>query len=97
MFEIKVLTYALKKLNKLVKSNKNLKTSINKTLEKLSDNPFDTSLRTHKVISKRFGDKYSSSISGDLRVIWNFNSITKEISIIEIQDIGGHSGNRGVY
>jgi mRNA-degrading endonuclease YafQ of YafQ-DinJ toxin-antitoxin module len=38
---------------------------------------------------------YSSSISGDLRIIWEFSE--NEINIIDLLDIGGHSGSKSVY
>jgi mRNA-degrading endonuclease YafQ of YafQ-DinJ toxin-antitoxin module len=97
MFDIKFRDYPTKKAKKLVKKNPKLQSIIAKTLIKMKNNPFDLSLKTHKVNSKSFGFKYSSSITGDLRFIWDFDETTLEIKIIEIFDIGGHSGNSSVY
>ena len=74
-----------------------MENQLTSVLIKLKNNPFDTSLGTHKVISKRFDNKYSSKITGDLRLIWDFNLETEKLEIIEIYDIGGHSGTNGVY
>lgn len=96
MFAIRFLDYAEKKARKLVKNNSQLQEKIGSCLIKLKHNPFDTSLKTHKVRSKLFGIKYSSSIT-DIRFIWDFDEVSQEIQVIEIYDIGGHSGQNSVY
>jgi mRNA-degrading endonuclease YafQ of YafQ-DinJ toxin-antitoxin module len=95
MFEIVVTQYARKA--KLLKKNSQLAKVIDKAFDKLKNNPFEISLKTHKVNSKNFGLKFASRINGDLRFIWDFNDQTSEIEIIEILDIGGHDGGDGVY
>ena len=97
LFEVKFKKYSFKKLQKILKKNPNLKDKIDTVYEKLKNNPFDTSLGTHKVNSKKFGLKYSSIITGDLRFIWDFDTESLKVQIIEIFDIGGHSGTDGVY
>ena len=64
---------------------------------KIKNNPFNPPLNTHRVNSKNFGFKYFSSITADLAFIWDFDEDTEELEIIEILDIGGHSGSNGVY
>jgi mRNA-degrading endonuclease YafQ of YafQ-DinJ toxin-antitoxin module len=97
LFEVKFKKYSFKKLQKILKKNPNLKDKIDTAYEKLKNNPFDITLGTHKVNSKKFGLKYSSSITGDLRFIWDFDTENLKIKIIQIFDIGGHSGVDGVY
>ena len=97
MFDVRFEKYALKKLRKLLKKNPGLQSKIDLAYERLGANPFDPPLNTHKVNSKNFGFKYSSSITADLRFIWDFDEGTEELEIIEIVDIGGHSGNNSVY
>lgn len=97
MYNIVFHPFASKKTTKLIKNNYTLENQLTSVLIKLKNNPFDTSLRTHKVISKRFDNKYSSKITGDLRLIWDFNLETEKLEIIEIYDIGGHGGTNGVY
>ncbi len=61
----------------------------------LEKNPFELKLKTHKVQSKVVYKAWSSRISGDLRVIWDFNQ--DKIGVINLLDIGGHSGKNKVY
>ncbi len=82
-------------LKKLIKSGRLSSELIRSKFKALENNPFDKSLRTHKVISKSNGLAYSSRVTNDLRIIWNFDS--RRIKIIIIYDIGGHSGNKSVY
>jgi mRNA-degrading endonuclease YafQ of YafQ-DinJ toxin-antitoxin module len=97
MFDVRLEKYAFKKLRKLLKKNLSLQSKIHLAFDRLGANPFDPPLNTHKVNSKNFGFKYSSSITPDLRFIWDFDESTQELEIIEILDIGGYSGSRGVY
>ncbi len=84
----------LRKSAKLTKRNHALETDVLQTLQQLSENPFEPSLHTHKVTD--IGDlAFSSKITGDLRIIWDFGD--EEINIIELFDIGGHSGKNKVY
>lgn len=76
---------------RVFKKDKELQELFLLTIEKLSENPFDKSLRTHHVYIKTFGKVYSSRINGDLRIIWNFNG-----SIIVLQRVGGHSGSSNI-
>ena len=63
-------------------------------LDLLAQNPAAPSLRTHKV--NLAGVKvYSSSVSGDLRVIWRYADGV--LDVIDLLDVGGHEGSRGVY
>ena len=97
LFKIDVQKYTAKKSKKLLKKNPSLQKDMDKTVTKLEQNPFDPTISTHKVNSKRFGEKYSSTITGDLRFIWDFNELELKITIIEIFNIGGHKGSKGVY
>jgi mRNA interferase YafQ len=84
-----------KKIFKLVSKNHLLQEKIENTLYKLAENPFDISLKTHKVESKICGFAFSSRVTGDLCIIWNFED--GNINIIDLLDIGGHSGSNSVY
>jgi len=97
LISIKFSKYAEKKAKKLIAKNHQIANKLEDVLLKLKSNPFSDSLHTHKVNSKLFGIKFSSRINGDLRLIWDFDEQTGEVSIIEIYDIGGHSGSSAVY
>lgn len=84
-----------RKFKKLEKSGRvNLKL-FGEITELLRANPFNPTLKTHKVDSPKFGKVWSSKLDADLRLIWNFEDENK-IKIF-ILDIGGHSGSRKVY
>jgi mRNA-degrading endonuclease YafQ of YafQ-DinJ toxin-antitoxin module len=95
MFDINFTKYADKKTRKLIEKDRSLQKILINCLETLAESPFDASLKTHKVNSRKFGIAYSSRLTGDLRIIWDFDG--SEIVFITIQDIGGHSGGQSVY
>ena len=84
-----------RKYKKVTKRNKILQEKIIQTLEKLKNNPFDITLDTHKSNTRKYGERYSSSVTGDIRVIWDFDKET--ITLILLLDLGGHSGKNKVY
>ena len=84
-----------KSFKKLINSGRLNKQQIEKTFKLLRENPFTPSLKTHRVNTKNYAKAWSSRIDGDLRMIWNFNSLNQ--IIILLLDIGGHSGSSKVY
>lgn len=84
----------LKNAKKLIKSKRLSSNILNDVLEKLSENPMDSSLRSHKVTSKNYGKAWSSRIDNDIRIIWQYSDKKIEIFVL---DIGGHSGFKRVY
>jgi mRNA-degrading endonuclease YafQ of YafQ-DinJ toxin-antitoxin module len=94
-FELTFTPYFKKKYQKLIKKNIQLKDRFVKVLSLLQINPFTPQLRTHKVNSRIKNSMFSSSITGDLRIIWEFNET--EAHVIDILDTGGHEGSGSVY
>ncbi len=84
-----------RKSKKLLKQNILLQKKIFAFFEIFTINPFYSSLKTHKVNDINNDTNYSSRLTGDLRIIWNFNNGTAEI--LDLIDIGGHSGADKVY
>lgn len=84
-----------RKYKRLTKKNPHIKDLVKKSLQKLSNNPFDLSLHTHKVSSRVRPNVYSSKVNGDIRIIWDFSD--ESVNIIDLYDIGGHSGVNKVY
>lgn len=80
---------------KLVKGNPTLLKKFKKALAILSQDPFYSSLKTHKVETKKYQNVYSSLITGDVRVIWKFDKEVK--TILLILETGTHSGANQVY
>jgi mRNA-degrading endonuclease YafQ of YafQ-DinJ toxin-antitoxin module len=72
-----------------------LKNKISKTITNLAENPKNPILKTHKVTTKVHGEVFSSSVTGDIRIIWLISD-DKKITILLV-DIGGHSGFDRVY
>ena len=87
--------YFEKKFLKITKNNKILKNKIIITLEKLSNNSNQPSLKSHKVKSKNFGIKWTSRVDKNIRIIWDYNE--EKINVIDIFDLGGHSGSKKIY
>lgn len=71
--------------------NKRLKTA----LQKLAIDPAHPSLQSHKVNTVNYGEKWSSWVTGDIRIIWDYDS--EERLVIILLDIGRHSGTHKVY
>lgn len=83
-----------KKYKKLTTKNIQLQEKIQEILKVLVDDPFRSKLKTHKVQITNYGIVYSSSVTKDIRIIWEFE---KGKEIIILLDIGGHSGGKSVY
>ena len=79
----------------LIKGNKVFEKRTEKALKLLKKDPFYPSLKSHKVNTRNFGEKWSSRVAGDLRIIWDFNE--KEKRIIILSAITKHSGSHREY
>lgn len=66
-----------------------------KALNLLRLDPFYPSLKSHKVATRNFGEKWSSWITGDLRIIWDFD--TEQRLTILLLAITEHSGTHREY
>ena len=93
-YQLEVTKKAARKYKKLTTKNIHLQEKIQEVLKILVDNPFHSKLKTHKVQITNYGIVYSSSVTKDIRIIWEFE---KEKIIVVLLDIGGHSGSKGVY
>ncbi len=79
----------------LVKGNKGFEKRTEKTLKLLKSDPFHPSLKSHKVNTRSFGEKWSSWITSDLRIIWDFDQTKKQM--ILLLAIAKHSGSHREY
>ena len=93
-YQLEFTKKAAKKYKKLTTGNKQLQQKIQEILKILIDEPFHSRLKTHKVQISNYGIVYSSSVTKDIRIIWELG---KDKITIVLLDIGGHSGSKGVY
>lgn len=94
-YELLPNKYFSKKLRKLVKKNPELIQTINKVQKIMVEDPFDKKLGTHKVDARMAKNCYSSAVTGDIRIIWDFNE--DQIYVLDLFDVGGHDGINRVY
>lgn len=85
----------LKKAKKFIKKNQQHREKLNKTINLLIENPFNLSLKTHRVQHRFAGKAFSSHVTGNIRLIWDFTKDNK--NKILLIDLGGHSGKDKVY
>lgn len=62
-----------------VRKNKEIKKRIDKAILLLSNDPNYPSLKSHKVNTTSNGTRWSSWVTGDLRIIWDYDEDGKLI------------------
>jgi mRNA-degrading endonuclease YafQ of YafQ-DinJ toxin-antitoxin module len=92
-YNLQATTRFQREYKKVVKPNTLLEKKFVSVIEKLSVNPYMKSLKTHVVNIRGFGRLYSSRVTGDIRILWNF----KDDNLIILHRIGGHFGSLSVY
>lgn len=80
---------------KLIKGDKEKEKRTKKAIKLMRADPFYPSLKSHKVNTRNFGKKWSSWITSDLRIIWDFDE--EEKHIILLFAITKHSGSHREY
>ena len=80
---------------KVTKGNQNLQKRIQKALKLLKQDPFYPSLKTHKVTTRNYGEKWSSWATGDIRIIWHFDE-NQQLTIL-LLSVSSHSGTHREY
>lgn len=81
--------------DKIIARDQEKEKRIKKALNLLKIDPFYPSLKSHKANTRNFGEKWSSWISGDLRIIWDFD-IEQQLVILLLA-ITKHSGTHKEY
>jgi mRNA-degrading endonuclease YafQ of YafQ-DinJ toxin-antitoxin module len=96
MYALQPRVHFLRKSKKVMRRNVSLRSKIDTVLALMITDPFAEKLQTHKVQS-RYDDgiAFSSRVSKDMRIIWRFTDGV--CTIIDLIDIGGHSGSKKVY
>ena len=95
MYTLNFKEQFVKAVKKQIKGNQVLETKLKKTLIQLAQDPNYNSLNSHKVDTVDQIDVWSSWITGDLRIIWNYSQ--DKIEVIDVLTLGGHSGGKKVY
>lgn len=84
-----------RRYKQLTKKNPKLKGKIVKTFKLLSQDPKNPVLKSHKVATRRFGERWAAKVTGDIRIIWDYGK-DKQLTIL-VLSLGSHSGKRKVY
>ena len=95
MFKIIFTTTFISHKEKVVGDDEVLNKRLKTALQKLATNPLFPSLRSHKVTTPDYGERWSSWVTGDIRIIWDYDK--EKRLLILLLDIGGHSGKHKVY
>lgn len=82
--EIEYAPAYLKKARKLAKTHPTLKAAYVETLNRLSEDPFNSLLHTHALTGNLKG-KYACSLTHELRIVFKLRS-----DIVHLLDIGNH-------
>ncbi len=74
---------------KLISGNSALRNKLSEVLKIISENPFNPSLKTHK-LKVEFKDLWSISLTYEFRIIIQFRKLNNE-TIIDLLTIGTHN------
>lgn len=74
----------IKKAGKLLQKNPSLDSAYEVTLNKLLDNPFESSLHTHP-LSGELENRYACSVTYKIRIVFRLYD-----NIVHLLDIGSH-------
>jgi mRNA-degrading endonuclease YafQ of YafQ-DinJ toxin-antitoxin module len=67
---------------KICGRNQKLRWKIVKTLKQLAFDPKQPGLKTHKVGTKQFGERWATRVTGDLRIIWDYSQEQGKLLIL---------------
>ena len=95
MFTLKITATFAATREKIAGDNETLNKRIKVTLQKLALNPAHPSLQSHKVNTRNYGIRWSSWVTGDFRIIWDYDGEQRLVLIV--LDIGTHSGADKLY
>ena len=95
MFTLKITATFAATREKIAGDNETLNKRIKVTLQNLALNPAHPSLQSHKVNTRNYGIRWSSWVTGDLRIVWDYDGEQRLVLIV--LDIGTHSGADKLY
>ena len=94
MYQLIITEPFKERRDSLIKKDPKFAKMLTKTLRLLTIDPHYPSLNSHQVETPDFGKRYSSYVTGNIRLIWDYTD-TKLMLIL--LDLGGHSGKNKVY
>lgn len=108
MYKLNRKNHFNRKLSKLLKRDPSLAKLVIKILTSLADNPREPTLGSHKVIAKYDGlSAFSITLTKDLRILWRYGEVLTsegtseedpgQIQLLDLIDVGPHSGSNKVY
>ena len=80
---------------KIIKIDEQKVKKTQKAFNLLQQDPFYPSLKSHKANTRSFGERWSSWITGNLRIIWDFDE--DQQLVILLLAITEHSGTHKEY
>ncbi len=95
MYELRFASTFTPCYKAIIKGHKEFEKRTEKALRLLKNDPFYPSLKSHKVHTRNFGQKWSSFVTRDVRIIWDFDETKKHILILLA--ITRHSGSHREY
>lgn len=95
MYNLLVTKPFEKSYKRLTSRDHLLEQKIQKTFKFLRSDPSYPGLNSHKVSTRDYGERWSSWVTGDIRIIWDYDD--QESLVLLLLDIGGHSGKQSVY
>lgn len=95
MYKLRFTPTFAKARDRLIIKDSQFAKKFKHALQLLANDPKHPSLNSHKVDTIHEGIRWSSWITGDIRVIWDYGELEQFVLILV--DLGGHSGKHKVY
>lgn len=95
MFVLEPTDPFVRQYAKMIRRDPSLRAKIEKAFSRLKEDPRQQNLKSHKVNTNKHGERWSSRVTGDIRIIWDYDAVGRLVLILFA--IGGHSGKQKVY
>ncbi len=94
MYTLRLKAKFARKLNQLIAADPALSAKFSGVMSQLQLNPRSPILKSHKVRATDGRLAFSSYVTKDLRILWDYADTS---GVLDLLDVGGHSGSRKVY
>ena len=96
MFIIRATQKFDRRMQKIKAKDQKLYRRIVETIKLLQQNPRHPQLETHKAEGPLLGRVFSSKVTQDIRIRWDYDK-EKGATVILLLTVGGHSGKYKIY